>query len=334
MALCRTADGWSLVDGLDEALRLRHDPDTLVWIESDVTGLPEAEMRKLGQEFQIDPLAIEDALSPRQRPKLEAYPGHLLLVVHQLDEDEDDQLLPRQLAAFIGRGFVVLLHHGADRVVGEARRRVESAGDEVTSSDRLLHAVVDTAVDDDESIATRIAQEVEVMEDEALTVARAGDRRDGRSSRRGRWPSQYRLYTLKQQITTLRRYALPIASALERRPTYEGQERDDTLDRLFRDVHDHVVRLGAEVRSSDDLTDGVLELVRSFQADELNETNRKLTAWAAIIAGPALIVGLYGTNYGLLPPRSVGQWGFALVLLLMATTSGLLFGFFRRRGWL
>ena len=103
--------------------------------------------------------------------------------------------------------------------------------------------------------------------------------------------------------------------------------------KLLRDVHDHVLRISAQVRSIEELTNGVLELARSVQADTLNEINKRLTGWAAIIAAPALIVGLYGTNYGLLP-RFPGRWGFVFIVGLMVATSGILFGFFRRRGWI
>jgi magnesium transporter len=334
-ALRRTGDdGWTEVNDLDEALRLRRNPGTLTWIESDVSGTSEAEIRALGSEFEIDPLAVEDAMSPRQRPKLEAYTGHLLVVVHQLDEDDDDQLVPRQVAACIGPGFLIVLHHGAGRLVREIRDRVRTLDAGRATGDRLLHAMVDTAVDDDETIANRIADEVEDMEEVGLELARRREQRPDRRLPQHRWPSQYRLYTLKQQMSTLRRYALPLGAALERRPSSEGREPDDEVEFLFRDVHDHVIRLAAAVRSSDELTDGVLGLVRSVAAESLNETNKKLTAWAAIVAAPALIVGLYGINYALVPSKSLGEWGFVVVLGLMGLTSGALYVSFRRRDWL
>lgn len=334
-ALRRTGDdGWTEVKDLGEVLRLRSDPGTLIWIESDVSAMSDVEIRALGSEFEIDPLAVEDAMSSRQRPKLEAYPGHLLVVVHQLDEDDDDQLVPRQVASFIGPGFAIVLHHGAGRIVSEIRDRVEKLDSTTASGDRLLHVMVDTAVDDDETIANRIADEVEDMEEQALELARRRERRPDRKLPQHRWPSQYRLYTLKQQMSALRRYALPLGAALERRPGAGDRQPDDEVDLLFRDVHDHVIRLAAAVRSSDDLTDGVLQLVRSVAAESLNETNKKLTAWAAIVAAPALIVGLYGINYELVPAKSLGEWGFLVVLALIALTSGALYLSFRRRGWL
>src|SRR5437588_5174829 len=111
-ALCRSSDGWDEVDDLDKVLELRRDPARLVWAEADVSGTQPEDVRSLAEGFDLDPLAVEDAVQPRQRPKVEPYPGHLLVILYQLDEVED-QLEPRQMAAFVGAGFVMVLHHGA-----------------------------------------------------------------------------------------------------------------------------------------------------------------------------------------------------------------------------
>jgi magnesium transporter len=337
-AMCESGAGeWVQIDDLDDVLRLRRDPETLVWVQADASAASEDDVRALAQEFELDPLAVEDALSPRQRPKLETYTAHRFVVAYQLDEDDDDQLAERQIAGFVGEGFAIVLHHGAERLVQEARKRVESAGPErVRTADRLLHALIDTVVDDDEVIATRIASEVEDLEDDALMLARARERRASRTSAdEERPPSQYRLYTLKQQMSMLRRFALPLGPALERRlERTDGQVATDETEKLFRDVYDHVVRIAAQVRSTEELTNGVLELGRSVQADTLNEINKKLTGWAAVVAGSALIAGLYGTNYRLLPPHSIGSWGFVFMIGLMAATSGTVYLFFKRKGWI
>jgi magnesium transporter len=333
-ALCRTPDeDWREVEDLSKLAELRKDPRMAVWAEVDVRDASEDQIRALASEFGLDELAVEDALNARQRPKLESYDPHLLLVLFQLDEVED-QLEPRQIACFAGGTFVLLLHHGAERTVNEARRRLEAGGPETAAVDRMLHAVADSAVDDYEAIATRISDEVEELEAQALEVARAENRttRDVQRS----MPSQYRLYTMKQQTSLMRRFAFPLSTALERIQTAsEPVEISEEGEKLFRDVYDHVVRVQAQVRSAEDLIQGVLDLTQSVQADTLNEINKKLTGWAAIIAAPALIVGLYGINYHLLPkPTWFGIWGFVFVLGLMGAASLSLYLFFKRKGWI
>jgi magnesium transporter len=339
-ALCRTGGAdWAEVDDLSKISELRRDPGVTVWAEADLSGAGREDIRALAQEFALDDLAVEDALNPRQRPKLESYDPHLLMVLFQLDEVED-QLEPRQIACFAGGSFLLMLHHGADRLIGETRRRLEAGGPEIGSADRMLHAVADVAVDDYENIATGISDEVEELEGQALEVARAEERTT--KEIQGSMPSQYRLYTLKQQTSMLRRFALPVSLALQRIQAQRGVgERPEPLpvpretQKLFRDVDDHVQRVSAQIRNIEDLIQGVLDLTQSVQADTLNEINKKLTGWAAIIAAPALIVGLYGINYKLLPfPDFFGRWGFLFVLGLMAGASLSLYALFKRKGWI
>jgi magnesium transporter len=332
-ALCRTPDGdWTMVEDLAKVAELRRDARVAVWAEADARDASEADIQQLAAEFALDELAVADALNPRQRPKLEAYDPHLLLVLYQLDE-EADQLEPRQLACFVGPTYVLLLHHGADRLVEEIRTRTEAGGPEMASADRMLHVVADVAVDDYEAIAGRISDQVEDLETQALTVARAEERTT--KEVQGAMPSQYRLYTLKQQTSMLRRFALPLSLALERIEVREEPVAiSDDTEKLFRDVHDHVVRVSAQIRSIEDLAQGVLDLTQSVQADTLNEINKKLTGWAAIVAAPALIAGLYGINYQLVPFTRIGAWGFVFVLGAMAMASLSLYLLFKSKGWI
>jgi len=327
-ALCRSLDGWDEVDDLDKVLELRRDPRRLVWAEADVSGASEDDVRQLATGFALDELAIEDALNARQRPKLEPYPGHLLVILHELDEVED-QLEPRQIAAFIGQGFVVVLHHGASRLLSETRRRLGAEDVDSLSIDAMLHSLLDAAVDDDEAKAEELSDEVEDLEQRALEAARAAERDDVDAQ----LPSQYRLYTVKQQVSMLRRYALPMRRVTDRLSSTEGGDVPVETERLFRDVEDHIIRLAAQVQSIDELATGVLDLTRSIQADTLNDVNKKLSGWAAVIVAPALILGLYGTNIGLIP-HSMGGWGVAFLVGLCLVSGGGLYYFFRRRDWI
>jgi magnesium transporter len=331
--MCRTASGsWQEADDLAGLSGLRRGPDTLTWAEIDISGQSLDALRGVATEFGLDPLALEDAVNARQRPKLEVYSRHRFLVLFQLDE-VDEQLEPRQLGCFLGDGYVLVLHHGADRLVEELRGRLDKARGEPLGVDRLVHLLIDAAVDDYEAIASGVGAEVEDLEGEALAVARAHERSD--DDFEGEMPSQAQLYTLKQNTSMLRRFAIPAGRALERLLDGElADDADEDVRPLLRDVHDHSVRLEAQVRNIEELAQAVLDLTRSLQADILNEINKKLTGWAAIIAVPAIIVGLYGINYQLLPRTSVGAWGFVFVLGLMLACGGALFAFFKRKDWI
>ena len=95
-----------------------------------------------------------------------------------------------------------------------------------------------------------------------------------------------------------------------------------------------MLRIGAQARSVEELADAVLDLTRGVQADVLNEVNKRLSAWAAIIAVPTFIASIYGTNYKLLPSPSLGALGFVYVLGIMAGSAAALWLFFKRRRWI
>jgi magnesium transporter len=326
-ALCRSVDGWDEVDDVAKILEVRRDPRRLVWAEADVAGGTENDVRELASGFALDELAVEDALNPRQRPKLEPYPGHLLVVVYELEEI-DDQLEPRQIAAFIGHGFVVVLHHGASQLMQEARRRLSAEDAETPTVDSLVHVLLDSIVDDYEAKAEQLAVDVEDLEMQALAAARAADRDDLSAE----LPSQYLLYTVKQQVSMLRRFALPMSRAVERL-AHTGSEAPDESELQFRDVEDHLIRLAAQVKSIDELAGGVLDLSRSIQGDRLNDVQKKLSGWAAVFAVPALLFGLYGTNIGL-APHSLGGWGEVFLIGLSLVCGGAVYAFFKRRDWI
>lgn len=317
LALCHSREsGWKHVDEFEDVSELRKEGN-LLWGEADVRHLDKGDVELIATEFDLHPLAVEDAIHTRQRPKIDGYDNHLFVVMHQLDEI-DGQLEAVQIGCFVGDGYMLSLHAGASRLIEEAKKRwekVEMAG----HSSFLLHTLLDVVVDDYQRIVDALEEEVEQLEEVALETPGA--------------PIERQLYSVKQRIARIRRYVVPEARALERTTVNGRSPFADNAKDHFRDVHDHLLRLGDQVRSADDLSDAVLELIRSAQAANLNENSRKLSAWAAIFAVQTVIAGIYGMNFQLLPQEN-SLTGFWFALGLMALTGVGLFAYFKRRGWL
>lgn len=334
LAVCHSEqDGWVDVDDLATVSDLRTDQRNLLWAEANVSDLTEEDIALIAEEFDLHPLAVEDARHARQRPKVEIFEDrHLFVVFHELNE-RDGQLEPVQIACFVGEGYVLTLHGGADRTLAEVRRRWDADTHWTARKGRtyLVHKLLDAVVDDYQEIADRLEQEIEDLEEETLASIDAAERPDDREREA---EGQRRLYSLKQQLSRLRRYAMPTARVLESvlSPTHSALFTSETA-LLFRDVHDHLLRINDEVRSIDELADAVLELRRGELAASLNETNKKLTAWAAIIAVPTLITSTYGMNFRLVPQDQT-LFGFVFALALMLAAGGGLYVFFKRKGWL
>jgi magnesium transporter len=320
VAVCHSAaTGWVEVNDLTELSELRVESGNLLWVEADVATLSDKEIALIADEFSLHPLAVEDAVRTRQRPKLESYEGHLFVVFHELNE-VDDQLEASQIACFIGKRYLITLHSGAERIISEAKRRWSDEVARDAGPDYLLHTLLDALVDDIEVIADKLEDEIENLEEITLRNPAA--------------PVQRELYSVKQRLSRLRRYALPTERVV--RWILEGQGRHlfaQEVHELFADVNDHVLRTADQVRNIEDLADAVLDLRRSEQATALNEVTKRLTGWAAIIAVPTFIASVYGMNFALVPTQ--GQiFGFFFALLLMALSSLVLFLYFKRRGWI
>ena len=319
LALCHSAEsGWADVDDITQLSELRASGDHLLWAEADVRTLDEKDIALIAEEFGLHQLAVDDAVNTRQRPKIDRYENHLFLVVHELVE-VDGQLEATQIGCFLGERYVLTLHAGATRTIEAAKERWQRESPKQKPS-FLLHTLLDVVVDDYQAISDRIEDEVENLEEIALATPEAN--------------LQRQLYSVKQRISRLRRYAFPETRILER-TLGNGDEHivSQETEPLFRDVHDHLLRITDQVRNSDDLTDAVLDLTRNAQAAILNETGRKLSAWAAIFAVGTLIAGVYGMNFELIPNEQSIE-GFYFAIGLMVVTSVGMYAYFKSRKWL
>jgi magnesium transporter len=316
-AVCHSAEkGWTDVEDLSKVSDLRELPGNLLWAEADVTSLGDGDIEFITEEFGLEALAVEDALEARERPKLERFRNHTFLVLHQLDEVAG-QLESRQIACFAGPRFALMLHDGAQRTLDEARRRW--SGREFGVGE-LIHTLADVIVDDYQDIADRIENEMEEIEEIVLETPHL--------------PIQRRLYRLKQRLARLRRYAVPASRLIDRALDSDSDARiSEQTKRLFRDVHDHLLRITDQIRNLDELSQAVLTLTRSEQADALNETSKKLSAWAAIFAVGTVIAGVYGMNFQLVP-KDNELFGFWFAIALMIASGGGLYLVFKSKKWL
>ena len=321
LATCHSRKtGWTQVEDLNKVSDLREQAGNVLWAETDIASLSAEDVSLISEEFDLPRLAVEDAVHPRQRPKIEVYNDQLFVVMHQLDE-EREQLEATQISAFIGDRFVLVLHAGAQRTLEEAKRRW--ADDDLVGEgpQTLLHVLADVVVDDYQDISDRLENEMEDLEDIALEHPTA--------------PIQRQLYTVKQRVARLRRYVLPATRLLDWALDPDPHGRPFTKENamLFRDVHDHLLRITDQVKNVDDLAQAVIDLTRAEQAQILNETSRRLSAWAAIFAVGTLIAGVYGMNFELVPADGE-VFGFWFALVLMVLTSLGLYLYFRKRKWL
>lgn len=321
LAVCHSSlTGWTDVEDLARLSDLRGEQGNLLWAEADITNLTNEDVATIAEEFDLHKLAVEDAMHLRQRPKVDAYDNHLFLVMHQLNE-VDGQLEAAQIACFIGQRYMLTLHEGATETLEEAKKRWRLEEAEFGGGSAVLtHTLLDVVVDDYQLIADRLEAEVEDLEDIVLAAPLS--------------PVQNQLYSLKQRTARLRRYVFPLQRAVETLMSPVNAHRvPSETHALFRDIHDHVLRISDQVKNIDELDEAAMDLRRTAQAEMLNDATKRLTGWGAIIAVPTLITGVYGMNLGLWPtPGSV--WGFYTVLTFILFVCIFLYRYFKKKDWI
>jgi magnesium transporter len=325
----RTADPRSL-DETYELLRQRHG---MAWI-----GLyrPHAdEIRSVAREFDLHPLAVEDAITAHQRAKLERYGTTLFTVLRPARYlDDTERVEFGEVHVFTGEGFVVTVRHAEAPDLGRVRDRLERAPELLRlGPEAVLYAILDQVVDEYAPVVAGLENDIDEIEDQLFK----GDPTVSR-----------RVYELSREVIEFQRATRPLLGMLHALEAgFDKYDVDVELRRNLRDVQDHAIRIVERADSFRALLQNALTvqatLVGQQQNDEMrsltetslsqNEEVKKISAWAAILFAPTLVGTVYGMNFDRMPEL---HWplGYPLALGLMVVTSVTLYLVFKRRSWL
>ena len=301
------------------------EPDCLVWADliapdHDLTG-------QLAEELSLDPHAIEDALSQRERPKATRYATHLFLTAYAITHDPDNgQLRTGRVSAFsTARAFVtVRLDETVD--IDSVVRRWDENSDLIKFGPRALaHGLLDEIVDGYFEAIESLDDAIEAIED--ILFEESGKRAQEVS---------HTTFTLRRSLVEARRAVLPmreVVNTVMRRATgADGAGAAPELVPFYEDLYDHVLRASEWTESLRDMITSIFETNMSLADYRMNQIMKKLTAWAAIIAVPTAVTGYFGQNVPY--PGYEDHWGFWLsVVVIIAIAVGLYAGF-KRRDWL
>ncbi len=320
------SDGRRVGDlALDDISEAIVQPNTFVWI-----GLYEPNeplLRKIQEEFGLHDLAIEDALSAHQRPKVERYDNSLFVVLRTAQIDDPKPGKPcdvryGEVHIFLGRNFIVTVRHGYATTFTPVRTRAESTPDLLKQGPAfVLYAVMDFIVDQYFPIVDALEEELETLEHRVFTQP---------FSRR----TTTQIYKLKRDLIALKRVVSPVIELSARLIRFEDEDIVPAQSRpYFRDVYDHTLRINDMIDSVRDLLGTALEAHLSLVSVSQNEDTRRLAAWAAIFAVPTAIAGIYGMNFDHMPEL---RWrlGYPLVLAGITGLCSLLYVQFKRAKWL
>jgi magnesium transporter len=305
---------------LDQAFEACRAPGTLVWIALQEPS--EDEFDSVRREFGLHELAVEDAMKGHQRPKAEVYENDQLFVVLKTARYfEPDVLEFGEILVFVGDQFIVSVRHGEASPLDDVRRDLEQRADLLRCGpSAVLHAIMDKVVDDYTPVLTNLDVDITELEAQAF-----GDEPGTGLTER--------IYRLKRQVINLHRATAPLSEALGRLSDGRYPYIAEQMQPYFRDIYDHLLRAVQTADQYRELLTSILEANLTQVSVRQNEQMRQISAWAAILAVPTLIAGIYGMNFRNMPEL---KWhiGYPASLVLMLILCVGLYSYFRRIDWL
>jgi magnesium transporter len=297
---------------------LRLKPGEYLWI-----GLHEPtdeEFDILVRRFRLHPLAVEDALTAHQMPKIEVY-GSELFIVARTAQEADDRILYGETHVFVGPRYVITIRHGSARAHTQLRALLEASPHQLRhGADFILHAVLDFIVDGYVPIVDAIEDRVLEMEQVAL------DRFLSRAD-------ITRLFHLRRELLKFSRVLGPMEEVATKLQSLDLPCIDREVRPYFRDVADHVRRVSSRAASLRDILASVFEVSNLLEQQRQGVITRKLAAWAAILATPTGVAGIYGMNFDHMPELR-WTYGYPASLALIAGICIALYITFKRTKWL
>jgi len=306
--------------GIDQIRPALSRDDQFVWL-----GLYEPEqdvLRQVQKQFGLHDLAIEDAYNAHQRPKLELYEDSLFVVLRTAHMSTSARHLEfGETHIFLGRNYLVTVRHGSLRSHIGVRQRCESTPHLLSKGPGyVLYALMDFVVDQYLPVVQQIEEEVEDLEDLIFGMSDTGD-------------ATSRIYQLKRELLSLRRAVTPLVEVCNRLMRFDLPHIPEDTRVYFRDVYDHIVRLNETIDAQRELLTTALEAHLSLMSHAQNEHMKRITAWAAMIAVPTMIAGIYGMNFKHMPEL---DWtlGYPVAIGLMLIAAALPYFIFKWKKWL
>ena len=280
----------------------------------------DAEMESVARTYRLHPLAIEDARDLKHLPKIEAYHEHMFVIVRSASF-RSDRLKMRNMSFFVGKKFLITIRHGETHHVGKVRERLEQQPRKLAEGPgRVLHAILDAAVDDYMDAVDKAEKRVLKMEERAL---------DAFLSR----AETIEIFRLRREMFKFQRLLGQMEDVTKHLATIECPQVAAQTQPYFRDILDHVRRCEFRVGGLVVLLGSVLDTSNLFEQQRQGIVNRQLAAWAAILAVPTMIAGIYGMNFRYMPELE-WRYGYPLVIAVCLSIAGGLYWRFRRLGWL
>ena len=287
----------------------------LLWV--DLVDPTPDDFKCIADEFELHPLAMEDATKHGQRPKLERYPTHAFVVAYSKEHAEVD--------LFVGEHWLVSVRErnedGEAWDIDGVRRRFERTKPEFATVGFLLYTILDELVDGYFAATDAIEDKLEHLEDDIFLASPAEHE------------MQRELFDVRRELLVFRRRVAPLREVVAALLRHEVPWIDDAALVQMQDVYDHVLRAMDQIDSQRELMGNAVDAHLAIMSNRMNEVMKKMTSWGAILLGATLVAGIYGMNFEHMPELG-WRLGYPFALGIMAVITVLGYSYFKRRDWL
>jgi len=292
--------------------------DLPCWL--DITDPQSDDLQLAADELGLHPLALEDARHRHQRPKIDQYDDEYFIVFYALEEPSPHVVREVEVSIFVKQNVIVTVHEGDFSAHAAVEKRFREG--KLHTTGLLLHAFLDTMVDQYFDIISAVGDRVDLLE----TMVIGGDTRDYETSIR-------ELFELKRDLLRIRHLVAPERDVLNVLVRGDIRElREPGRRAYFQDVYDHIQRVTDEIDTFRELTSNVIDAHLASASNRLNEVVKVLTSIATVLLVLTFVTGFFGQNWEAIPYDSPEL--FWLSVAAMVVSAGGTFYYFRRKGWL
>lgn len=296
------------------------DNGHISWINVD--GIHQTEViEKLGKQFGLHPLVLEDIVNTEQRPKMEDYGDYLYIVLKMIYlNNQADLIMSEQVSLVLGKDLVISFQERAGDVFEPIRERFRTAKGRIRQfgADYLAYALLDAIVDGYFAILEKTGERIEVVEQKVAVDPK---------------PKTLQLiHQLKSDMVFLRKSIWPLREVLCGLQRNESSLIQGSTAVYLRDVYDHTIRVAESIESYREMVSGLLDIYLSSVSNRMNEVMKVLTVIATIFIPLTFVAGIYGMNFKYMPELE-WHWAYFAVLGVMAVIGLVMVYYFRKKKW-
>lgn len=277
-------------------------------------------IEKIGKQFDIHPLVLEDILHTNQRPKIEDFGNYMYIVLKMIYSNENNEINSEQISLIMGENFVISFQEIEGDTFEPVRKRIRSEKSRIRKMgpDYLTYALIDSIVDNYFIILEKIEDKLDLIEDEVVSSPTPDVLRN--------------IHSLKWEMTYLRKSVWPLREVINSMTRTESNLIQESTRIYLRDLYDHTIQVIDTVETFRDILSGMLDVYLSSINNKMSEVMKFLTIIATIFIPLTFIAGVYGMNFEYMPELE-WKWGYHLILSLMFLTVLTMVVYFKKKKW-